>query len=97
MCGSTERAHRRTRGRALSPKLALFTPERERTLERAPLRSYETRMAAADDEIARNFAKQDKEWTGPKFFGLGFVTLLIALTVIIYFATRTGCTVAIVP
>lgn len=54
-------------------------------------------MAAADDEIAREFAKQDKEWTGPKFFGLGFVTLLIALSIIIFFASRTGCTMAIVP
>ena len=67
------------------------------TLNRRASGPRKAPMSAADDEIARNFAKQDKEWTGPKFFGLGLVTLLIAITVIVFFASRTGCTMAIVP
>ena len=47
---------------------------------------------AANDEIEREFARQDKEWTGPKFFGLGIVTLLIAVTIIVYAATAIGGT-----
>ena len=54
-------------------------------------------MSTADDRIARDFAEQDKRWTAPKFLGLGFVTLAIALFIIVYAASRTGCTVAIVP
>jgi hypothetical protein len=52
---------------------------------------------ATNEEIEREFARQDKEWTGPKFFQLGIVTLLVAVTAIIYAASRTGCTMAIVP
>ena len=49
------------------------------------------------DEVDREFAAQDRRWNAPKFFGLGMMTLLVAIFVIVYAATRTGCTVAIVP
>jgi hypothetical protein len=54
-------------------------------------------MTAANDEIEREFAKQDKAWTGPKFFQTGIITLIVAVGIIVFAATRTGCTVAIVP
>jgi hypothetical protein len=50
------------------------------------------------DAADREFAAQDKKATAPKFLGIGAVTLLIALTLIVFFAHRAiGCTVAIVP
>ena len=54
-------------------------------------------MASENDEIERDFAKQDKEWTGPRFFQTGIITLILAVGLIVYAATRTGCSVAIVP
>ena len=54
-------------------------------------------MASIDDEAEADFAEQDPKWTAPKFFGLGAITLAIALTIIVFMASRTGCTVAIVP
>jgi len=54
-------------------------------------------MASANDEAEREFARQDKEWNGPKFFGLGIVTLIVSVFIIVYAASRTGCTMAIVP
>ena len=49
------------------------------------------------DESERNFAAQDKEWTGPKFIGLGIVTLIIAVGIIVFAAARTGCSLVVVP
>ena len=54
-------------------------------------------MASIDDEAEEDFAEQDPKWTAPKFFGLGAVTLAIALTLIVFMASRTGCSLAIVP
>lgn len=47
--------------------------------------------------IERDFASQDRQWSGPKFVVAGFFTLLFAVGLIILAATRTGCTLAIVP
>ena len=33
-------------------------------------------MATADEQAEKEFAAQDKEWTGPKFFATGIVTLV---------------------
>ena len=49
------------------------------------------------DKVDRDFAEQDKRWNAPKFFATGIVTLIIAISIIVFAATRTGCTLAIVP
>ena len=54
-------------------------------------------MASTDDQAEKDFAEQDPKWTAPKFFGLGAITLAVALTIIVFMASRTGCTLAIVP
>ena len=54
-------------------------------------------MASSEDQIERDFAAQDKEWNGPKFFGLGIGTLIVAIFIIVYAATRTGCSLVVVP
>ncbi len=38
-----------------------------------------------------DFDRQDAIWTAPKFFGLGIVTLAIAIGIIYAFSTRSGC------
>jgi hypothetical protein len=54
-------------------------------------------MPTAEEIAAKRFAEEDKASTGPKFIGLGFITLLIAISTIFYMSTTTGCSLQIVP
>jgi hypothetical protein len=49
------------------------------------------------DEVDAEFATQDKRWNGPKFFLTGIATLIVAVSIIIYASTFTGCSLAFVP
>lgn len=50
------------------------------------------------EEIAeKRFNAEDKAWTGPKFIGLGLVTLVIAISIIFSMAVQQGCSLQIVP
>ena len=51
----------------------------------------------SEDQVERAFAQQDKQWNGPRFFQLGIVTLLIAIGIIYYFSSLTGCRLLVVP
>ena len=54
-------------------------------------------MSSRDDAVEREFAEQDKRWGGPKYFVTGILTLIIAVGLIYYMSTTTGCTLQIVP
>jgi hypothetical protein len=54
-------------------------------------------MPTAEEIAQKHFDQQDKEWSGPRFIGLGFVTLLIALSAIFLMSRTTGCSLQIVP
>jgi hypothetical protein len=55
-------------------------------------------MSIASEETAqKRFSEEDKIWTGPRFVGLGAITLLIAITAIYLMSTTTGCSLQIVP
>ena len=51
----------------------------------------------SEKAAAKEFSAQDKAWNAPRFFGLGFVTLLVAIGLIYYMSTTTGCSLQIVP
>lgn len=51
----------------------------------------------AEQLAQKRFAAEDKQWTGPKFIGLGFVTLAICVTAIYLMSTMSGCSLQIVP
>lgn len=53
-------------------------------------------MAGMDAEELRE-AEVDKAWTGPKFISLGLVTLLIAVSIIYYLSSLSGCRLVVVP
>jgi hypothetical protein len=52
---------------------------------------------AAEERAEKRFAAQDKRWGGPRFFGLGIVTLAVCVTAIYLMSTVTGCSLQIVP
>jgi hypothetical protein len=54
-------------------------------------------MPTAEESAQKQFDADDKRWTGPKFIGLGAITLAIALSVIYFMSTTTGCSLQIVP
>ncbi len=54
-------------------------------------------MPTAEEIAAKRFAEQDKAWSGPRFIGLGAVTLFIAISMIFYMSTTAGCSLQIVP
>ena len=54
-------------------------------------------MATAEDIAEKRFDEQDKHWSGPRFIALGVVTLAIAISVIYFMSTTTGCSLQIVP
>lgn len=54
-------------------------------------------MAAAEDIYEKRFNEEDKQWSGPKLIGLGIITLAIALSLIYFMSTTTGCSLQIVP
>jgi len=51
----------------------------------------------SEEAAQKRFAEQDKNWTGPKFIGLGIVALAICLTLIYLMSKTTGCSLQIVP
>jgi len=54
-------------------------------------------MPTADEIAEKRFDEEDKRWTGPKFIGLGAVTLVICISVIYFMSATTGCSLQIVP
>jgi hypothetical protein len=54
-------------------------------------------MLTAEEIAEKRFAKEDKHWIGPRFIGLGIVTLAICVSVIYLMSTTTGCSLQIVP
>jgi hypothetical protein len=54
-------------------------------------------MPTSEELAQKKFDEDDKNWTAPKFIGLGAVTLFIALLTIYLMSTTTGCTLTIVP
>ena len=54
-------------------------------------------MTTADDVCQKRFDEQDKRWNGPKLIRLGVVTLAIAISLIYYMSSTTGCSLQIVP
>jgi hypothetical protein len=54
-------------------------------------------MSTAEEIAAKRFDEEDKRWTGPKYIGLGFVTLVIAISTIYLMSTTAGCSLQIVP
>jgi hypothetical protein len=54
------------------------------------------------DEIAeqvaeKRFAEEDQRWTGPRFIGIGVLTLAIAISLIYLMSRTAGCSLQIVP
>ena len=54
-------------------------------------------VVAREEKAQKEFAAQDKQWTAPRFFLLGIVTLGICLTAIYFMSAATGCSLQIVP
>jgi hypothetical protein len=54
-------------------------------------------MPTAEEIAQQEFDDADKRWTAQKFFVLGAVTLLIAISLIYFMSTTTGCSLQIVP
>jgi hypothetical protein len=54
-------------------------------------------MPTIEELAQKKFDQDDKNWTAPKFIGLGAVTLFIAISLIYFMSTTTGCSLQIVP
>ncbi|MDP9151473.1 MAG: hypothetical protein M3O36_16255 [Myxococcota bacterium] len=54
-------------------------------------------MATAEEIAEKRFAEEDRRWTGPRFIALAVVTLVLALSLIYFMSTSTGCSLQIVP
>ncbi len=54
-------------------------------------------MTIADENAQKQFDEDDKRWTGPRFIGLGAVTLAIAISLIYLMSLTGGCSLQIVP
>ena len=54
-------------------------------------------MPTSEEVAEKRFAEADKRWNGPKFIGLGIVTLAICISLIYLMSTTTGCSLQIVP
>jgi hypothetical protein len=54
-------------------------------------------MESAEKIAQKRFDEEDQRWNGPKFIGLGVVTLAIALSLIYFMSTTAGCSLQIVP
>lgn len=62
-----------------------------------PERRNGTVMTIADENAQKQFDEDDKRWTGPRFIGLGAVTLAIAISLIYLMSLTGGCSLQIVP
>jgi hypothetical protein len=51
----------------------------------------------AEKAAEKRFNAEDKAWSGPKYIGLGLITLLICISVIYMMSATTGCSLQIVP
>jgi hypothetical protein len=51
----------------------------------------------AEEAAQKKFNEDDKRWNGPRFIGLGLVTLVICITAIYLMSTTQGCSLQIVP
>ena len=54
-------------------------------------------MPTADEIAQKRFDEEDKVWNGPRLISLGAVTLAIAISLIYYMSTTTGCSLQVVP
>jgi hypothetical protein len=54
-------------------------------------------MATVEEIAQKKFDEDDERWNAPKFLGLGFVTLLIAISIIYLMSITQGCSLQIVP
>ena len=54
-------------------------------------------MPTIEELAQKKFDEDDKNWTAPKFIGLGLVTLFLAITTIYLMSATTGCSLTIVP
>ena len=54
-------------------------------------------LESTEQAAAKRFAVEDKAWGGPRFIGLGVVTLAICITAIYLMSTVSGCSLQIVP
>ena len=51
----------------------------------------------AEEQAQKQFDADDKQWSGPRLIGLGFVVLLVCITAIILMSYTAGCSLQIVP
>jgi hypothetical protein len=54
-------------------------------------------MPTTEEIAQKEFDVQDRAWTAPRFFSLGAITLIIAITLIYSMSATTGCSLQIVP
>ncbi len=54
-------------------------------------------MAMSEETAQKHFDEEDKRWGGPRFIGLGIVTMAICVSLIYFMSTTTGCSLQIVP
>jgi hypothetical protein len=54
-------------------------------------------MPTVEETAQKRFDEDDRVWTGPRFIGLGVVTLAICLTAIYLMSVTQGCSLQIVP
>jgi hypothetical protein len=54
-------------------------------------------MSTPQEIAEKRFDAEDKRWSGPRFIGLGLLTLALALSVIYLMARTAGCSLQIVP
>ncbi len=54
-------------------------------------------MPTAEEIAQQRFDDEDKRWTGPRFIGLGVVTLTIAISLIYFMSATAGCSLQVVP
>ena len=54
-------------------------------------------MPTAEEIAQKKFDEDDKKWSGPRFIGLGALTLAIAVSIIYLMSRTTGCSLQIVP
>jgi hypothetical protein len=49
-----------------------------------------------EESARKRFVEEDKGWTGPRYFALGAITLIICVTTIYMMSTMSGCSLQIV-
>ncbi|MCL2447693.1 MAG: hypothetical protein FWD17_01965 [Polyangiaceae bacterium] len=51
----------------------------------------------AEAAAKKQFDADDKVWDGPRYIRLGVITLVIAISLIYFMSTTTGCHLTIAP